>query len=76
MKSGSLTPMNGMALIREKRGMLAKIAHDLGLTRTAVVKWKKVPAERLSEIEFITGIPRYELRPDICPPPPMPEEVE
>jgi DNA-binding transcriptional regulator YdaS (Cro superfamily) len=58
-----------MDLIRAKRGMLAKVAHDLGITRAAVVKWDKVPAERLPEIEEITGIPRHELRPDICPPP-------
>ena len=60
---------DGMELIRAKRGMLAKVAHDLGITRAAVVKWEKVPAERLPEIEEITGIPRHVLRPDICLPP-------
>jgi DNA-binding transcriptional regulator YdaS (Cro superfamily) len=55
----------GMALIRAKRGMLAKVAHGLGLTRASVVKWEKVPAERVVEIERITGISREELRPDL-----------
>jgi len=58
-----------MALIRAQRGMLAKVAQGLGLTRAAVVKWEQVPAERLPDIERITGIPRHLLRPDICPEP-------
>lgn len=54
-----------MARIRSKRGLPAKVAHDLGLTRAAVLKWQQVPAERVVEIERITGIPREELRPDL-----------
>lgn len=54
-----------MALIRAQRGLLAKVAHGLGLTRAAVVKWDKVPAERVVDIERITGIPREQLRPDL-----------
>ncbi len=56
---------DGMGLIRAKRGLPAKVAHDLGLTRAAVLKWKKVPGERVVEVERITGIPREQLRPDI-----------
>jgi DNA-binding transcriptional regulator YdaS (Cro superfamily) len=55
----------GMALIRAQRGLLAKVAHDLGLTRAAVVKWDKVPAERVVDVEHSTGIPRERLRPDL-----------
>jgi len=58
----------GMDLIRAKRGMCAKVAHDLGLTRAAVLKWERVPAERVVEIERITGIPREQLRPDLYAP--------
>ena len=54
-----------MTLIRARRGLSAKVAHGLGLTRAAVVKWDKVPAERVVEIERITGIPRERLRPDL-----------
>ena len=60
---------DGMDLIRAQRGMLAKVAHGLGFTRAAVTKWDKVPAEHLPAVERITGIPRHELRPDICHPP-------
>jgi DNA-binding transcriptional regulator YdaS (Cro superfamily) len=50
-------------------GLRAKIARELGVTRPAILKWRQVPAERLPDVERITGIPRHELRPDICPPP-------
>lgn len=61
--------IDGMDLIRAKRGMLAKVAHGLGFTRAAVVKWDRVPAEYLPRVEEITGIARCWLRSDICPPP-------
>lgn len=57
--------MHGMALIRSKRGTLALIARGLGLSRPAVLKWERVPAERVIAIEQITGIPRELLRPDL-----------
>ena len=58
-----------MTLIRAEKGMLAHIARELKLSRSAVAMWQRVPAERLPEVEAITGIPRHRLRPDICPPP-------
>lgn len=61
--------MNGMALIRSRRGLISRLAEELGITQGAVSMWKQVPAERLPEVERITRIPRYLLRPDICPPP-------
>lgn len=64
------TPVpDGMALLRSQRGLLAQVARYLGVTRAVVVRWERVPAERLPEVEAITGIPRHLLRPDICPPP-------
>ena len=57
--------MGGMQLIRAQRGLLSEVARALGLTRAAVVKWAEVPADRLVEIERITGIPREALRPDL-----------
>ena len=65
-----------MALLRDQRGLMAKIASELGITRAAVSTWERVPAERLVEIERITGIPRHLLRPDICFPPSAPSEHE
>ena len=54
-----------MALIRARRGLLAEVARVLGVTRATVAKWDVVPAERVVEIERITGIPREALRPDL-----------
>ena len=61
--------MDGMDRIRAERGMIAKIARGLGIKASAVSMWKRVPAERLPEVERITGFPRHQLRPDICPAP-------
>jgi hypothetical protein len=59
----------GMDRIRAHPGLLADIAYQLGVTRAAVTKWKRVPAERVLAVEAITGISRHDLRPDIYPPP-------
>jgi DNA-binding transcriptional regulator YdaS (Cro superfamily) len=52
--------------IRE-RGGYAEVARLLGVSRQAVYKWvwRRVPAERVAEVEWVTGIPRERLRPDI-----------
>jgi DNA-binding transcriptional regulator YdaS (Cro superfamily) len=57
--------MDGMALIRAERGLMAKIAMELGITRGAVATWRRIPAERVAEVSRITGISRLELRPDL-----------
>jgi hypothetical protein len=64
-----MEPPDGMALLRSTHGLMAHVADTLGLSRPAVIKWKRVPAELLPHVERITGIPRWALRPDICPPP-------
>lgn len=64
----------GMARIRAERGLIFRIARALGISRNAVGKWKRVPAERVLAIEAFTGISRHDLRPDIYPRP-YPENV-
>lgn len=62
----------GMARIRAERGLQVKIAKALGITRGAVANWwrrGRVPAERVLDLEIITGISRHDLRPDIYPRP-------
>lgn len=61
----SMASMNGMDLIRSQRGTMAKIAAELRLSRAAVAMWRKVPAERVVEVERATGISRHLLRPDL-----------
>ncbi|KXV69069.1 hypothetical protein AD952_14520 [Acetobacter cerevisiae] len=54
-----------MALIRSRRGLSAKIASGLGITRGAVAQWREVPADLIVRIESISGVAREELRPDL-----------
>lgn len=51
-------------------GGFAELAKRLHVTRQAVSAWRQrgcVPAERVIEIERLTGVSRYDLRPDIYP---------
>lgn len=68
-------PNIGMALLRLRPGLLSHISRELGLSRAAVGQWKIVPAERLPEVERASGYPRWALRPDICPPPPVDQPI-
>jgi hypothetical protein len=54
-----------MKLLRDKRGMMARVARELRITRAAVTFWPRVPAERVIDVERISGIPREQLRPDL-----------
>jgi DNA-binding transcriptional regulator YdaS (Cro superfamily) len=54
-------------LARAKRGLRLQIAAGLGLNKSAVYQWKRVPASRVLDVERITGISRHDLRPDLYP---------
>jgi DNA-binding transcriptional regulator YdaS (Cro superfamily) len=41
------------------------LARLLGITHQAIMQWEKVPAERILEIERVTGVARERLRPDL-----------
>ena len=52
-------------------GSIAGLARQLDVTPQAVSGWLtrgRVPAERVLEIERLTGVSRNDLRPDIYPP--------
>jgi DNA-binding transcriptional regulator YdaS (Cro superfamily) len=42
-----------------------KLARLLGISHQAIGQWDRVPAERLIEIEILTGVERERLRPDL-----------
>lgn len=44
-----------------------KLADALGITRQAIYQWDKVPAERVLDVERLTGVSRHDLRPDLYP---------
>jgi DNA-binding transcriptional regulator YdaS (Cro superfamily) len=45
----------------------AALARQLGVSKQAVLAWTYAPAQRLREIERLTGISRRALRPDLFP---------
>ena len=61
--------MYGIELLRAQRGLMTWLAPQLGLTVSTLSGWIRVPAERVHEIEQLTGLPRYFLRPDLWAPP-------
>ena len=48
-------------------GGVAQLATKLGITQSAVYQWDEVPAERVADLERLTGIPRSQFRPDLFP---------
>ena len=54
--------------ILQKRGLrFADLARTLGVDKATVTRWgqKGIPAERVPDVERLTGISRHELRPDL-----------
>lgn len=54
----------GLAAAIEAAGTAAELARRLEISRSAVCQWREVPLDRVVEVEKVTGIPRYVLRPD------------
>lgn len=58
-------------------GGVTRLAEAIGVTRSAISQWPRVPAERVIDVERATGVSRHELRPDIYPiEPAAPSEQE
>ena len=48
-----------------RAGGLQALGRMLGISKQAIDQWRRVPAERVLEVERLTGISRYQLRPDV-----------
>lgn len=60
----------GLAKAIAAAGSITALAAKIKLTVQAVSQWTDVPADRCLVVERATGVPRYELRPDIYGKPP------
>lgn len=54
-----------LTYLNEERGRRNRLAAELRISPSAISMWTRVPAERVVDVERVTGIPRKELRPDI-----------
>lgn len=62
--------MNALTEYRDEKGKTREmLADDLAVDPTTIWRWEtgavKVPAERVFEVERITGIHRSKIRPDL-----------
>jgi DNA-binding transcriptional regulator YdaS (Cro superfamily) len=64
----SLTQKDGLRILIKTMGSSRALAEVLKISHQAVLQWRKVPAERLLDIERLTGVPRAVLRPDLYEP--------
>jgi DNA-binding transcriptional regulator YdaS (Cro superfamily) len=57
----------GMKTVLDAVGGVTKLAALLDVRHQTISQWKirRIPAERVLEIETVTGVPRHELRPDL-----------
>jgi DNA-binding transcriptional regulator YdaS (Cro superfamily) len=74
--------LKAIALAVEREGSLTRVAERLGIRRQAIREWdeirrnktkpslRAVPAKHVLALEEMSGVSRYELRPDIYGPAP------
>jgi DNA-binding transcriptional regulator YdaS (Cro superfamily) len=56
---------NGLRTAIKSVGGVQALASLLGLNRQSIYQWRRVPAERVVQVEKITGVLRNVLRPDL-----------
>lgn len=67
---GAMKKQTAFAHYRKSTGKtLDEVAADFGVDRTTILRWERgepnIPADRVLEIERITGISRHELLPNL-----------
>ena len=53
----------------ENVGGVVALAKGLGVKHPSLHSWRRVPAERVRDLEKLSGIPCHEIRPDLYSPP-------
>ena len=46
-------------------GSIRALARALGMCHATLNKWKRIPAQRILDVERVTGVDRAELRPEL-----------
>lgn len=64
---GAQQSSNPVAMAAAKAGGIVQLSLKLGMSRGAASQWKRIPAERVIQVEQLTGISREILRPDLYP---------
>jgi len=54
----------------DKHGSRAAVAERLGITRQSMDQWEQTPPKHVLEMEKLSGVSRYDLRPDVYGPDP------
>jgi len=58
-----------LAAIRNERGLATKLGNKLGITRSAVWMWRRVPPEHARIVAKFMKLHPHEVCPDLYPPP-------
>jgi DNA-binding transcriptional regulator YdaS (Cro superfamily) len=55
----------GVRLAIEAAGGVRPLARELGIKSPAIIGWTRIPADRIVQVEAVTGVRRETLRPDL-----------
>jgi DNA-binding transcriptional regulator YdaS (Cro superfamily) len=58
----------GLRRAIEAAGSFGRLARLVGVSQQTVSRWQRIPAERVLQIEELTGVAREHLRPDLYQP--------
>lgn len=65
----------GLEQVIRTAGGVRALSRLLGISQPAVSNWKRVPADRILQVEFVTGVARSLIRPDLYGIAPMEENA-
>lgn len=64
-------PLHALLKCRDAAGSDSQLARDLGVPQSTMWRWlnesRRLPAEHVLRAEYLYGVSRHDLRPDIYP---------
>jgi DNA-binding transcriptional regulator YdaS (Cro superfamily) len=64
----SETPEQALDIAIAAAGGFTRLGRMLGISGEAIMQWKRAPAQRVLDIERVTGVAKERLRPDYWAP--------